>query len=303
MAGINFGENLGFIRKQQPSKKGLQEMLDIAQKCMTEHNITFSTNVDPMKSKTKGMIFFIQPLKKHVEPIRLNGNPLPWVTKAKYLGNDIDACGKGLSSDVKVKRAKYIERNVEINQEFPFAHPEVKCKLNQIYNSSFPGSTLYDLFSSPVTQLIISCSILVRQMGDLPVNSHKYLMEPLGGTHAYSMVLSRFVSFLQNAKKSPKLGVQFMLQKVLRNASTTTGRNISMIENIIGPRRNILEVSPKWVKNNVSFSNVSEHDKWRVSLIKEIMDLKCNILEFSHVDDSFLTKEELDDIVCFVSTT
>ena len=104
-------------------------------------------------------------------------------------------------------------------------------------------------------------------------------------------------------KKSPKLGVQFMPQKVLRNASTTTGRNISMIENIIGPRRNILEVSPKWVKNNVSFSNVSEHDKWRVSLIKEIVDLKCNILEFSHVDDSFLTKEELDDIVCFVSTT
>ena len=35
-----------------PSKKGLQEMLDIAQEYMSEHNITFSTNVDPVKSKT-----------------------------------------------------------------------------------------------------------------------------------------------------------------------------------------------------------------------------------------------------------
>ena len=78
------------------------------------------------------MIFSVKPLKSHVEPLRLNGNPLPWVTKAKYLGNDIDACGKGLSSDVKVKRAKIIERNVEINQEFPFAHPGVKCIINHL---------------------------------------------------------------------------------------------------------------------------------------------------------------------------
>ena len=286
-----------------PSRKGLQEMLNIAEKYMSDHNITFSTNEDPVKSKTKGIIFTRQPLKTDVVALRLNGNSLPWVTKAKYLGNDIEAYGKGLYSDVRVKRAKYIERNVEINQEFPFAHPGVKCKLNQIYNSSFPGSTLYDLFSLPVTQLINSWSVSVRQMWGLPVNSHKYLVEPLGGTHAYSMIISRFVSFLQNARKSPKLGVQLMLQKVVRNASTTTGRNICLIENIIGGRKNIMELTPKWIKKNISFSSILEHEEWRVNLIKEIVDLKHNILMLLSPDDCLMTTEELDAIVIFASTT
>ena len=92
------------------------------------------------------------------------------------------------------------------------------------------------------------------------------------------MIISRFVSFLQNARKSPKLGVQLMLQKVVRNASTTTGRNICLIENIIGGRKNIMELTPKWIKKNISFSSILEHEEWRVNLIKEIVDLKHNIL-------------------------
>ena len=119
----------------------------------------------------------------------------------------------------------------EINQEFPFAHPD------QIYHSSLPGSTLYDLFAFSVTQMINSWSVSIRQMWDLPVNSHKYLIEPLGGTDAYSMIISRFVSFLQNASKSTKLGVQLMVQKVLRHARTTTERYVCLIENSIGARR------------------------------------------------------------------
>ena len=40
-----------------PSRKGLQEMLDIAEKYVHEHSISFSTNPEPSKSKTKGIIF------------------------------------------------------------------------------------------------------------------------------------------------------------------------------------------------------------------------------------------------------
>ena len=61
-----------------------------------------------------------------------------------------------MSRDARIKRARYIERNVELCQEFPFAQPEVKCQLNKIYNSSFPGSVLYNLASSPVDQIINS---------------------------------------------------------------------------------------------------------------------------------------------------
>ena len=77
----------------------------------------------------------------------------------------------------------YIERNCELLQEFPMAHPEIKCKVNGIYNSSFPGSVLWDLNAQRTTQLINSWSVSVRHMWDLPVNSHRSFIESLGGTH------------------------------------------------------------------------------------------------------------------------
>ena len=39
------------------SRKGLQEMVTVAEKYAEYHNIKFSTNPDPVKSKTKGIIF------------------------------------------------------------------------------------------------------------------------------------------------------------------------------------------------------------------------------------------------------
>ena len=41
-----------------PSRDGLQKMLEIAEKYANDHRISFSTNIDPNKSKTKGIIFF-----------------------------------------------------------------------------------------------------------------------------------------------------------------------------------------------------------------------------------------------------
>ena len=40
-----------------PSRKGLQEMLTIAENYASDHRITFSTDIRPEKSKTKGKVF------------------------------------------------------------------------------------------------------------------------------------------------------------------------------------------------------------------------------------------------------
>ena len=40
-----------------PSRQGLQEMLDISEEYVKEHSISFSTDSDASKSKTKGIIF------------------------------------------------------------------------------------------------------------------------------------------------------------------------------------------------------------------------------------------------------
>jgi hypothetical protein len=60
---------------------------------------------------------------------------------------DKDSCfSKEKKFHMKVKRANYIDKNIELNQEFYFAHPSTKVNLNQIYNSHHSGSPLWDLF-------------------------------------------------------------------------------------------------------------------------------------------------------------
>ena len=244
-----------------PSRSGLQEMLDIDSKYASDHKISFSTNTIPSKSKTKGIVFNDQRIRFSPEPLYLNGNPLPWVEKAKYLGNKVTGILDGYSQDVREKRAQYIERNCEINQEFSFAHPEVKTKINGIYNSSFPGSVLWDLsVSSPSTQMIFNTwSVSV---------SHRDLVEMLSGTHASTMLICRFAKFVQGIKKSPKLAVQFLYEKIKTNVITVTGRNVAFVLKATGYNQ-IEDINTKEVKERVKFCAGSEENTWRGDLSRK----------------------------------
>ena len=153
---------------------------------------------------------------------------------AKYLGNTITSELNGLQKDILEKRAAYIERNCELLQEFPYSHPAFKCKLNKIYNSSFPGSSLWDFTSYNFNLLINSWSISVRHMWNLPRESHKFLIEPLGGTHAKVMIYSRFIKFLQNIQnKCEKKSANYLLQLIKKDTTTVTGRNLRHISDEI----------------------------------------------------------------------
>ena len=102
-----------------PSRKGLQEMLSTAQAYVKEHNIAFSTSPEPEKSKTKGIIFTKKPLKILPEPLKLNEDSLPWVQEAKYLGNTVESVMNELSKDIRIKRARYIEKKCRTLSRIP----------------------------------------------------------------------------------------------------------------------------------------------------------------------------------------
>ena len=83
-----------------PSREGLQDMLRITEKYANENNISFSTDPNPVKSKTNGMIFTPKGDILEPEKLILNGNELPWVTEAKYLGNKFENKINGLKDDI-----------------------------------------------------------------------------------------------------------------------------------------------------------------------------------------------------------
>jgi len=85
--------------------------------------------------------------------------------------------------DMMVKRAMAIQKCNELCQEFSFCHPTNKLWLNRIYNFSYTGSQLWDLFSKESKMIENSYNISVRMMLGLPHNAHRYLIEPLEGKH------------------------------------------------------------------------------------------------------------------------
>ena len=137
--------------------------------------------------------------------------------------------------------------------------------------------------------------------GGLPYAAHKYLIEPLSGQHAFTMLISRYVKFLQSARKSPKIAVQYLLQKVLRNCNTLTGKNVRFVLDKTGGQ-DIFKVNPLDIKKNLKFSSLSNENAWRINFVKELTNLKQNSLSLDMHENS-LTIEELDEILDYICTS
>ena len=284
-----------------PSRSGLQEILDIASKYASDHKISFSTNSVASKSKTKGIVFSKKKLSFQPCPIVLNGNSLPWVENAKYLGNTITGILDGYSQDVKEKRAQFIRKNCELQQEFHLAHPDVLTKINRVYNSSFPGSVLWDLTSSSTSKLINSWTVAIKHMWSLPFEAHRYLAEGLGGMHAYTMLMLRYVKFINSVKKSPKIAVQYLYQKVKKDVETVTGRNIAYILKLSG-YDDIEKINLRDLSRTIKFETIKKEEKWKLDMIQEVVNIKKNVLTLDNMEDS-LDEDEFNDIIHYLSTS
>ena len=81
-------------------------MVTICEEFAKLRKLKFSTDVDPIKSKTKCVIFTkVKNARENVGPILLNGDPLPWVDEVKHLGNILEY-NNSMQRDCLVKRGK-----------------------------------------------------------------------------------------------------------------------------------------------------------------------------------------------------
>jgi hypothetical protein len=272
-----------------PTRASLQDMINTCMEYATEHNLTFSTDVDPKKSKTKCMIFLQN--QRTIEPLKLNQADLPFTNSAKHLGHFLDNTSCSIKKDMKVKRAMVIQKNNELCQEFFSCHPTSKLKVNQIYNSSYTGCQLWDLFCTEAEQLENSYNVSVRIMLGLPLNTHRYLIQPLANDiHVKQVFAKRFLQFCDKLEKSPKVAVRDTFEKVKANVKTTTGKNLVELGLLLN--KPISDLSPH------DAARVADEDKFRINIIKELIDVKHGKLEV----EGFLD-DELDQIVEFLCTS
>ena len=202
-----------------------------------------------------------------------------------------------MRQDVKVKRANFINKNIELNQEFSFSHPLTKVKMNLIFNFHFTGSPLWDLFSREAIMLENSWNTAVRVMFDLPVETHRYIIEPISQTkHLTIVLLEIFLSFLEQIHKSKKNVPKQLLSFIKNDARSTTGSNLRKI--LLLTKKNTIDELSKDDATALHYHEVDPKDAWKINMIKEITDVKFNQLEVQN-----FTNDELEEIMSFLCTS
>ena len=278
-----------------PSLDSLQEMILTCEQYASEHNLKFSTNPIPSKCKTKCMAF--QNKEKEHGDVKLGGVPLPWVEGGLHLGNHIKNSCKGMTQDIKVKRANFIDKNITLNQEFHFSHPSTKVKINQIYNLHFTGSVMWDLFSKEAVMLENSWNTSVRVMFDLPMQTHRNLIEPVSETkHLKFVLLERFLGFLYQIEKSTKTVPKHLLKFIKHDVRSITGSNLRNLL-LLTDKNKIEELCQDDIKK-MKYQQIEENNVWKVNMIKEITNVKFHKLEVQN-----FSIEELDEILSHLCTT
>ena len=198
---------------------------------------------------------------------------------------------------MRIKNAIYIEKNCELNQEFHFPHPVTRLRVNQIYNSHFSSSPLWNLFGIGARRIETSYNRSVKIMLDLPYGTHRYLIEPLTSTmHVKRVLINRFLGFMDKISKSEKKAIKMLMETSKRDVRSVTGRNYREIMILLG--KTSIENISKRDGDSVEYFKIREADSWRVEMIEEIINLKNQVLDIENFSDA-----ELDYMLTYICTS
>ena len=275
-----------------PSLYALQRMLEICEKFAESHGLLFSTDSDPSKCKTKCIAFTRKPTT--LQDIRLCGNVLPWVDSFKHLGNCISNGSSLTDLDITTKRAQYISKCLELDQEFHFASGKTKFELNSIYNFHFTGSPLWDLFGKSALSLEATYNKSVKNMFNLPLETHRSLIEPITNKpHLSKVLMSRFLSFIRQVRNSSKSVPKMLLNLVASDVRSISGSNLRKILLRTG-KHSVSDLVHKDIFD-IEYHPLNPEDCWKAGLLIELIDVhegNLSVLEFDN--------GEFDDIIQFI---
>ena len=134
---------------------------------------------------------------------------------------------------------------------------------------------MWDLFSSEVGQFERTWNTNIRRMFNLPLTTHRYLIEPISGTrHLKKILIQRFISFLHQISNSTKIATKQLLSFILTDTRSNTGSNVRQILRLTN-RYNWKDVKKSDI-DAIDYHDISEHEKWRVSLISDLLELQMN---------------------------
>ena len=91
----------------------------------------------------------------------------------------------------------------------------------------------------------------------------------------------------------------FLLERIITNLDSVTGRNVKYVMDETG-YDDIFAMKVEKIKESFQFCEIEENNRWKIDFVKEIVDVKQNVLE---LDQNVMTDEELEEILVYLTTS
>ena len=101
---------------------------------------------------------------------------------------------------------------------------------------------------------------------------------------------------MERVARSGKKAIKMLLETSRMDARSVTGRNFREIMLLVG--KTSVESITKADGNNVEYFPIKQNDKWKVELIREIIEVKNKTLDIDNFE-----KEELQTILTDLCTS
>ena len=271
------------------------QMLEKCERFAEKNNLTFSTDPNPAKSKTKCM-FICGKTRNPVYPasLQLYGVDLPWVVHATHLGHELHQDGS-MELDAKMKRASFIENSTEIREMFGFAKPNQVLSAVNTYACHFYGSMLWDLFGEMASQVYRSWNTCVKLAWFIPRSSHNFFVDGLAAPlpSVRQKILCQYVSFCQKLTSSVSREVRIMASVFSNDIQSVTGRNLANIQNLfnLDPRKDPVCS----FKEAMVGYQTPDNETWRLPLLRKLMEQRR---ELSACEEDVANIDELIESLC-----
>ena len=215
-----------------PNKTAMSQMLKVCEDFATRNNVVFSTDPNPVLSKSKCMYMTGKENQSYPAPLFLNGKQLPWVRHATHLGHELsELCNMEL--DARIKRARFIENSTAIREQFHFAHPKQILQATNVYAAHLFGSNLWALYGNRASMAWRCWDRAVKLAWRVPLSTHRYTVANLLSVEFLSLrqkLLPQYLGFFKSLICSASTEVQFVANIVARDVRTNTGRNLRLIQ-------------------------------------------------------------------------
>ena len=278
-----------------PNRDVLQRMLHVCEQYAVDHNLSFSTDPVPARSKSKCLLFCGKsPRPKFPDQLVLNGEFLPWVEVADHLGHTLHQ-DTTMIKDCQRARAKFIARSLEVRNQLSFADPLIVLRALQIFCEDSYGAMLWDL-SSDATESFFKCwNTNVKLVFGIPRSSFTYLVEGFFAemlTSLRNQIYSRYAAFYRKLLVSASREVQFLAHLVRNDPRSTSCRNLRLLEkktSLLNPYTFSLEK----IKGSLPIKKVPDNEKWRLGLLKTLFKIK---------DEKMARMESTQDICAMIDS-